>query len=763
MPNGRQLLLERKSESADSFSLWLEPFDGKISGVNTLAHYPANKTRHSGLGKRRVPKLSLGHPVVHVTVDSMLSLKALVQAYGEISLSRVDEFLKKYANRTLREFVEQLTNEETDAFITCYEHLRAALPEADIYTTHRQDGFKDIRIGVREREKKKGKPYFMMYRAYGSLFVYEYENKCHEIDQHETLEKLDMLNTTDEEKQVWFENQATRYGQHILGQGLNPKDYTEDAEDQIEQIAEGRIDMPLNQILFGPPGTGKTYHTAIKALEILDPHTDALMTENYAGIRKRYNELVKEDRISFVTFHQSFSYEDFVEGIKAETKNGSVEYTIEDGVFKQLCRVASNRSSGAANFGIRDHAKTWKISIDGTGASDRRKHCFENNEARIGWGHVGDLTDNARNQKQIDAFNKEGSNNQSTLMAFAEGMQVGDVVLCIKSAQAVQAVGVVTGEYEYEQNTSDLMDDYPHLRKVDWIVHGVNIPFTDLNKDVGFTLKTVYELKRISPEAVLKRLKERNLLPKESSISAETKDPVVLVIDEINRGNISRIFGELITLLEPSKRAGADEALTVTLPYSKEPFTVPENLYVIGTMNTADRSLSQLDIALRRRFEFIEMMPDVSLLDGVEVEGISIKQLLKAMNERIEALLDRDHTLGHSYFLPLKQSGANTLENLARIFEKQILPLLQEYFFEDWERIHWVLNDHQKPEQYQFIWQQGHTKMTDLFGDKVGKQVSDRRWRINLKAFSLAESYQQTIQKQVSIDPAIEMEAKEYS
>lgn len=165
-----------------------------------------------------------------------------------------------------------------------------------------------------------------------------------------------------------------------------------------------------------------------------------------------------------------------------------------------------------------------------------------------------------------------------------------------------------------------------------------------------------------------------------------------MIIDEINRGNISRIFGELITLIEPSKRAGAIEELSTTLPYSKKLFSVPDNLYLIGTMNTADRSLAGLDIALRRRFTFVEMPPKPELLADTNIDGVNIGRLLEVMNERIEVLLDRDHCLGHAYFMPLKQE--QTLDKLATIF-KPDHPLLQEYFFEDWERINWVLNGQQ--------------------------------------------------------------------
>ncbi len=162
-------------------------------------------------------------------------------------------------------------------------------------------------------------------------------------------------------------------------------------------------------------------------------------------------------------------------------------------------------------------------------------------------------------------------------------------------------------------------------------------------------------------------------------------NPYVLIIDEINRGNISRIFGELITLVEPSKRAGNAEGITVRLPYSKEDFSVPNNLHIIGTMNTADRSLALMDTALRRRFDFVEVPPDPSLIEKM-VGEVNLKEMLTAINQRIEALYDRDHTIGHAFFM-----GVESISDLARVFRQNILPLLEEYFFEDWEKISLVL------------------------------------------------------------------------
>ena len=173
--------------------------------------------------------------------------------------------------------------------------------------------------------------------------------------------------------------------------------------------------------------------------------------------------------------------------------------------------------------------------------------------------------------------------------------------------------------------------------------------------------------------------------------SVSLPKPFILIIDEINRGNISRIFGELITLIEDSKRAGAEEALSVTLPYSKKEFSVPNNVYIIGTMNSSDRSLTGLDIALRRRFTFIEMPPKPELLNDVVIEGLNVGKLLEVINQRIEVLLDRDHCIGHANFMSLKKQP--TLEHLASIFKQKIIPQLQEYFFDDWSKINMVLNN----------------------------------------------------------------------
>ncbi len=220
----------------------------------------------------------------------------------------------------------------------------------------------------------------------------------------------------------------------------------------------------------------------------------------------------------------------------------------------------------------------------------------------------------------------------------------------------------------------------------------------------------------------------------------------VFIIDEINRGNISKIFGELITLIEDDKREGMPEARSSILPYSKMSFSVPSNVYILGTMNTADRSLTRLDTALRRRFEFEEMMPEPGLLGNVNIEGINIGNLLTKMNERVEALYDREHQIGHAYFMSLNEHS--TIGDLARIMKKKIIPLLQEYFFDDWEKIRLVLGDNQKENKdsdLSFITctQMNRDRRKELFGEKdVQTDEGHNVYKVNSKAFDTPKAYE---------------------
>ncbi len=521
-----------------------------------------------------------------------------------------------------------------------------------------------------------------------------------------------------------------------------------DDEHKDEALLKRSIE-PLNQILYGPPGTGKTYHTIDKALAILDP--DCLSAHVGKGkqgrqeLKARFDELVNKKRVRFVTFHQSFSYEDFVEGLRADSdgESGQIEYRVEPGVFKRLCADACTQD-GLVESGIRDNPRIWKISINGTGASVTKTYCLDHGEARIGWGNTGDLR---QSPEQNAYYQSLGSGNQGTLSYFAEQIVVGDILLCIHSADEVGSIGVVTGDYRYEETVpAGVIGDYKHVRPVRWLYRDIKLSILPLNDNHQFTLKTVYRISRFTWADLLGQLQTQGIPPVDSAVMpvpARKRQPYVLIIDEINRGNVSRIFGELITLIEPSKRTGATEALSTVLPYSKQLFSVPDNLYLIGTMNTADRSLAGLDIALRRRFVFEEMPPRPDLLDEVEIEesGISVNigALLRVMNLRIELLLDRDHCLGHAYFMSLKESEAPTLQQLGYIFKSQILPLLQEYFFEDWQRIAWVLNDHRKEKVDQFL-QEPALDIEALLGKKV--QVGHhQRWTLNERAFTCIGAY----------------------
>jgi hypothetical protein len=512
---------------------------------------------------------------------------------------------------------------------------------------------------------------------------------------------------------------------------------------ETEKVAStvNKPEVALNQILYGPPGTGKTYNTINQALAILAPELLAQHPgtdpDSRRSLKDAFDQFVAADRIRFVTFHQSFSYEDFVEGIRADNneETGQLEYPIEPGVFKRICDDA--RTAPVSDMGVRANAAVWKISIDGTGVTDTKTYCLDHGEARIGWGNTGDLREDSYEQSSY--YQSLGGGSKGTLAYFAESIAVGDILLCIHSAEQIGSIGVVTSDYRYEEQVpAGIHDDYQHVRSVRWLYRDIKLSVLPINAGRQFTLKTVYALDRITWGDLHSYLRQNDVEPV-TPIKATRRvdDPYVLIIDEINRGNVSRIFGELITLIEPSKREGADEALSVKLPYSKKSFSVPKNVYLIGTMNTADRSLAGLDIALRRRFVFREMPPRPDLLSGVTVAGVDIERLLKVMNERIEVLLDRDHCIGHAYFMKLKDKPS--LAVLSAIFRDQILPLLQEYFFEDWQRIQWVLNDHRKPAADRFV-QSSTQDVALLFGD-INVPVQGGLWQINTEAFGRVAAY----------------------
>lgn len=523
------------------------------------------------------------------------------------------------------------------------------------------------------------------------------------------------------------------------------------------EATEGVVDRShspaLNQIFYGPPGTGKTYATIDAALEILDPEYLSANSGHREALKARFDKLSTDGQIRFVTFHQSFSYEDFVEGLRAvsDDEDKQLQYKVEPGVFKRLCDDA--RTQGVqSETGIRSNPRIWKISINGSGNSPTKSYCLDHGEARIGWGKTGDLR---QDPEQNPYYQKLGSGDKGTLSYFAGEMVVGDILLCIHSADQIGAVGVVTSDYRYEESAStSVIADYQHVRSVRWLYRDVKQSILPLNDNRQFTLKTVYAMGRFGWADLLSYLEKQGVKPQERSITTGTElKPHVLIIDEINRGNVSRIFGELITLIEPSKREGAKEALSVELPYSKRPFNVPANVYLIGTMNTADRSLAGLDIALRRRFNFREMPPRPTLLDGLTLQGVSIGQLLRVMNQRIEVLLDRDHCLGHAYFMSLK--AGDSLERLELIFRNQILPLLQEYFFEDWQRIQWVLNDHRKVAADRFVYQ-SQQNVQSLFGADVNVSAHNLPWTINEAAFQRVSAYAGIIEAHSKVEKTIE-------
>jgi len=448
--------------------------------------------------------------------------------------------------------------------------------------------------------------------------------------------------------------------------------------------------IPLNQILYGPPGTGKTYNTINKAIAIANP--DFNLDQDRKIVKAEYQRLVDIGQIVFTTFHQSMSYEDFVEGIKpsvnTEGNRTDVIYQIEDGIFKTICNIASNKDV-VHDEGIDwNSANYFKLSIGGLGRPDVHEFCLKNDVIALGYGgdqDLSQLTELSDSKSFKTAFNDYNPHEADITPYSAQAaytflrMKVGDVVVVSKGNKVIDAIGVIESGYYYDDTASI---EYVHFRKIKWLAKNLNAA-PDQFLDINISQMTIYEIDK----NYIKYNAFKNLFSNSHETDKLIDKNYILIIDEINRGNVSQIFGELITLIEEDKRIGNDEVIQVTLPYSKTKFGVPKNLYIIGTMNTADKSVEALDAALRRRFVFHEMPPKYQELQDCykNVFNYSVLDILKTINERIEVLLNRDHLLGHAYFIN------KDAEALMQSFQKNIIPLLQEYFYGDYVKIGLVL------------------------------------------------------------------------
>lgn len=462
-----------------------------------------------------------------------------------------------------------------------------------------------------------------------------------------------------------------------------------------------------NLILYGPPGTGKTYQTAWEAVRLClgDAVAADLSGENNRDrLMAEYRRLVTEKRIEFVTFHQSMSYEEFVEGLRPNTgqdgpdtvpdsTSNATGFRLKDepGIFRTICARAERDTGANADANRLDRSRRI-IRLGLTGTNWREKLDRAIREETVEWPHGGDVDWSPPEYDSWDAVKAKRQEEEPEIIGnhptvygtwLFRGAEPGDYVALTVGKGRIVAVGKLKAEYQFSQGVSG--QPPRHSRAVEWLWHsieGVNRAGI-YGKDFT-SFHTAYPL--LEDQLTWDALDTVIFGPK-AVPQLEVARPFVLIIDEINRANISKVFGELITLLEPDKRLGRRDEIQLTLPYSKKRFGVPPNLHIIGTMNTADRSIALLDTALRRRFTFKELMPNPAVLSP-NVGGINLQKLLTTINDRIEYLFDREHQIGHAYF-----TGCKSAEDVEDVMRHKVIPLLSEYFYEDWSKVAAVLGD----------------------------------------------------------------------
>ncbi|WP_245510801.1 McrB family protein [Antarcticimicrobium sediminis] len=437
--------------------------------------------------------------------------------------------------------------------------------------------------------------------------------------------------------------------------------------DAVTDATNAPLPSAVNLILYGPPGTGKTYQTAWEAVRLClgEQVASGLKgSEQRAALMSAYRDLVSEGRIEFVTFHQSMSYEEFIEGLRPTTdtaEGGSTDtgFRLEPvaGIFRRIAERAS--LSLNADEQLPEDTSGFDIGQN-AGGSDDTSAIFEAND------------------HDEEPFDLEGLN----IRELPQGplYTSGDMPETIdrKKSNRRLAQAVI-------RNLSEKFPDGFGVNQLGEALEEASI-LNDVRPRDGWRawpawLKREAWIREIAGPGMV------NMRQEEATVDIHEESGYVLIIDEINRANISKVFGELITLLEPDKRLGMDNEIRLTLPYSKKSFGVPRNLHVIGTMNTADRSIALLDTALRRRFAFRELMPDPSVLSN-NINGVDLQKLLSTINERIEYLFDREHQIGHAYF-----TNCQTRTDIENVMRDKVIPLLAEYFYEDWSKVAAVLGD----------------------------------------------------------------------